>query len=287
LRSQSESYDLTQARAAVGDASELSLRQMQITVDTARVDVASYIGQVSNDRNALALLIGAPVPDALAPSELSAQLNALPELPTGLPSELLLRRPDLQQAEHQLKASTANIGAARAAFYPRIGLTGSAGSSSPALSNLFDPGSGAWSFIPEISVPLFDAGANRANLDNAKAARDIALAQYEKSIQTAFREVADALAQRAALDAQLAAQRSLVEASSQALKLSDARFVRGFDSYLAVLDAQRTQYTARQTLIGLRLAELSNDVTLYKTLGGGWSDRVLPPPESPQAGPHL
>lgn len=271
LRSQSDTYALTKRRFDLGSASALTLRQVQTSVDSARVDVARYTGQVAQDRNALALLLGAPVPEELAPRALGDSLNALPELPAGLPSALMLRRPDLLQAEHQLKAATANIGAARAAFYPRISLTASAGSGSGELSGLFKGGSGSWTFLPQISLPIFDGGANRAGLDNAVAGRDIALAQYEKAIQSAFREVADALAQREALSGQLEAQQSLVEASGEALRLSDARFARGVDSYLDVLDAQRTWYGAQQTLIGTRLSRLTNGVTLYKALGGGWN----------------
>lgn len=271
LRSQSESYALTQRRFELGSASALTLSQLQTSVDSARVDVAYYTGQLAQDRNALELLIGTAVPETLVPVALGEQLNALPELPGGLPSDLLLRRPDLLQSEHQLKASTANIGAARAAFYPRISLTATAGNSSAELSSLFKSGAGTWSFLPQISLPIFDGGSNQANLDSAKAASNIALAQYEKAIQTAFREVADALAQRASLSDQLAAQRSLVEASGEALKLSDARYTRGVDSYLDVLDSQRSWYSAQQTLIGTRLSRLSNGVTLYKVLGGGWS----------------
>jgi multidrug efflux system outer membrane protein len=189
-----------------------------------------------------------------------------------MPSDLLLRRPDLLQSEHQLKAATANIGVARAAFYPRISLTATAGASSNELSSLFKAGAGSWSFIPQISLPIFDGGANQANLDSAKAAQGIALAQYEKAIQTAFREVADALAQRSAVGEQLEAQTALVQASGEAFQLSQARFDRGVDSYLDVLDAQRSWYSARQTLISTRLSRLTNGVTLYKALGGGWTD---------------
>jgi len=271
LRSQSDTYALTKRRFDLGSASALTLRQVQTSVDSARVDVARYTGQVAQDRNALALLLGAAVPEELTPRALGDSLNALPELPAGLPSALMLRRPDLLQSEHQLKAATANIGAARAAFYPRISLTASAGSGSGELSGLFKGGSGSWTFLPQISLPIFDGGANRAGLDNAVAGRDIALAQYEKAIQSAFREVADALAQREALSGQLEAQQSLVEASGEALRLSDARFARGVDSYLDVLDAQRTWYGAQQTLIGTRLSRLTNGVTLYKALGGGWN----------------
>lgn len=271
LRSQTESYQLTQTRFDLGVASALTLRQLQTSVESARVDVARYTGQVAQDRNALALLLGTAVPEALAPDALGDTLNTLPELPAGVPSDLLLRRPDLLQSEHQLKAYTANIGAARAAFYPRISLTATAGSSSADLSGLFKAGSGSWSFIPQISLPIFDGGANQANLDSAVAGRDIALAQYEKAIQTAFREVADALAQRSAVGDQWLAQTALVQASGEVLQMSQARFDRGVDSYLDVLDAQRSWYSARQNLIGTRLSRLTNGVTLYKTLGGGWS----------------
>ncbi len=271
LRSQSESYQLTQTRFELGVASALTLRQLQTSVESARVDVARYTGQVAQDRNALALLLGTPVPDRLPPEALDETLNALPELPAGVPSELMLRRPDLLQSEHQLKAATASIGAARAAFYPRISLTATAGSSSAALSSLFKAGSGSWSFIPQISLPIFDGGTNQANLDSAVAGRDIAIAQYEKAIQTAFREVADALAQRSAVGDQLQAQNALVQASGEVFQMSQARFDRGVDSYLDVLDAQRSWYSARQTLIATRLARLTNGVTLYKVLGGGWT----------------
>ena len=271
LRSQSQSYQLTQTRFELGVASALTLRQLQTSVESARVDVARYTGQVAQDRNALALLLGTPVPDRLTPEALDETLNALPELPAGVPSELMLRRPDLLQSEHQLKAATASIGAARAAFYPRISLTATAGSSSAALSSLFKAGSGSWSFIPQISLPIFDGGTNQANLDSAVAGRDIAVAQYEKAIQTAFREVADALAQRSAVGDQLQAQNALVQANGEVFQLSQARFDRGVDSYLDVLDAQRSWYSARQTLIATRLARLTNGVTLYKALGGGWT----------------
>ena len=271
LRSQSDTYTLTQRSFELGSASALTLRQVQTSVDSARVDVARYTGQIAQDRNALALLLGAPVPGELAPGALGDGPGALPELPAGLPSELMLRRPDLLQSEHKLKAATANIGAARAAFYPRISLTASAGSGSADLSGLFKGGSGSWTFLPQISLPIFDGGSNRASLDSAIAGRDIAVAQYEQAIQSAFREVADALAQREALSGQLQAQQSLVEASGDALKLSDARFASGVDSYLDVLDAQRSWYGAQQTLIGMRLSRLTNGVTLYKALGGGWN----------------
>jgi multidrug efflux system outer membrane protein len=273
LKSRGESLALTQRRFELGAASQLSLSQAQSTVDSARADAAAYRAQVAKDRNALTLLAGAPVPDTLLPEQLSDSLNALPGLPAGVPSQLLERRPDIAQAEADLKAANANIGAARAAFFPRIALTASAGSASASLGDLFKAGSGTWSFGPSISLPLFDGGANRGNLKGAEVGRDIKVAQYEKSIQSAFREVADALAARGELGEQLAAQDSLVNSTAQSLQLSQARYTRGVDSYLEVLDAQRSLYAAQQSLIATRLARLSNSVTLYKALGGGWTER--------------
>lgn len=276
LRSQRESYALTERRAQVGMASALTLKQAQTSVESARVDVSTYTTQVAQDRNALALLVGTELPAELLPQGLDALLGQLfggrNSLPAGLPSELLQRRPDLLQSEAQLRAANANIGAARAAFFPRIGLTASAGYSSLQLDQLFKSGHGVWSFIPTISLPIFDGGANRANLAGAQADRDIALAQYEKSIQTAFREVADALAVQAGVGERLQAQSALSEASDASLQLSEARYQRGVDSYLQVLDAQRSAYAARQGLIGVRLSQASNLVTLYKVLGGGWQE---------------
>jgi multidrug efflux system outer membrane protein len=272
LQSQSESYALTQRRFELGSASELTLRQIQTSVETARVDVARYTQLIAKDRNALTLLLGAPVPAELAPMLLTDTVSTLADLPAGLPSDLLQRRPDILQAEHELKAAHFNIGAARAAFYPRITLTGLAGSSSADLAGLFEDGSGAWSFAPQITLPLFAGGANRANLDSAWVSRDIEVAQYERAIQSAFREVADALAERRTLGDQLAARRSLVDATTASFKLSQARYERGIDSYLDVLDSQRSLYSAQQGLIDTRLQQLSNTVTLYKVLGGGWSE---------------
>jgi multidrug efflux system outer membrane protein len=272
LQSQSESYALTQRRFEFGSASELTLRQIQTSVDTARIDVARYTQLIAQDRNALTLLVGAPVPGELAPTVLTDTVSSIADLPAGLPSDLLQRRPDILQAEHELKAAHYNIGAARAAFYPRITLTGSAGSGSADLAGLFEGGSGAWSFAPQISVPLFAGGANRANLDSALVSRQIEVAQYERAIQSAFREVADALAERRTLGEQLAARQSLVDATTASFKLSQARYERGIDSYLDVLDSQRSMYSAQQGLIDTRLQQLANTVTLYKVLGGGWSE---------------
>jgi multidrug efflux system outer membrane protein len=270
LQSQIDSYALTERQAALGVASDLTLRQAQTTVESARVDVAGYTSQIAQDRNALTLVVGAPVPDTLLPTGLDDALAALgnrSNLPAGLPSNLLQRRPDLLQAEHQLEAANANIGAARAAFYPSISLTANAGSASSALSGLFKGGSGSWTFSPQITLPIFDGGSNRANLDLARIDRDIQVAQYEKAIQTAFREVADSLAQRETLQSQLDAQTALVQAWGESYRLSEARFRRGVDSYLQLLDAQRSFYAAQQNLIGTQRTRMGNLVTLYKVLG--------------------
>lgn len=275
LQSQSDTYGLTQRRFELGTDSALTLRQQQTSVESARVDMANYTAQVALDQNALALLLGTAVPVDLTPTGLATRVSALPDLPANLPSDLLQRRPDILQAEHSLQAASYNIGAARAAFYPRISLTASAGSSSNDLAGLFKAGAGAWSFVPQITLPLFDGGANQANLDIATVTRDIRVAQYEKTIQTAFREVADALAQRSNLGDQLSAQQALVDATADSFQLSNARYQRGVDSYLDVMVTQRSLYAAQQGLIGTQLSRLSNEVTLYKVLGGGWSGEVM------------
>jgi len=267
LETQRSTYEMIRRRAEVGTSSDLDLREAQTRVDAARVDIARYTSQVALDENALTLLVGSPVPAGLLPVELG-EVAPLRDFTPGLPSEVLQRRPDIIQAEHQLKATHANIGAARAAFFPRITLTTSIGTTSGQLSGLFMSGSETWAFVPQITVPIFDA-RTWAAYDVTKVDREIALAQYEKAIQTGFREVSDALAQRATLGDQLQAQQSLVDASSESYRLSDARYTRGIDSYLRVLDAQRSLYGAQQGLISIRLARLTNLVTLYKVLGGG------------------
>ncbi len=268
FESQQASYNLIKRRFEAGASSELDLRQAQTSVDAARVDIARFTSQVAQDENALALLIGSPVPADLLPSGLS-EILALKELSAGLPSEVLQRRPDIMQAEHLLQAANANIGAARAAFFPSITLTTSIGLSSDQLSGLFKGGTGTWTFIPQITLPIFDAGRNRANLKVSEVDREIFLAQYEKAIQSAFREVADAFAQRGTLNDQLEAQQSLTDASAVSYRLSQARYDKGVASYLNVLDSQRSLYSAQQGLIAVRLSHLINLVTLYKVLGGG------------------
>ncbi len=269
LASQEASLALIGKRVDLGIASELERRQIETSVETARRDVATYTAQVVTDRNALNVLVGAPLPDdVLQPAGLDGVTDPA-GLPVGLPSAVLQQRPDVLASERQLMAANANIGAARAAFFPRIGLTASAGTASSSLSGLFAGGSGAWTFAPQLSLPIFNAGSNRAALQVAEADRDIALARYEQTIQTAFREVADALAQRATLDARLGAQLRLTEASAASYRLSEARYLKGVDSYLSALDAQRSYYSAQQGLVSLRLAVATNAVTLYKVLGGG------------------
>ncbi len=273
LESQRKSYQLTRRSHELGVASMLDLRQSQTLVESARVDVARFTSQIAQDKNALILLVGGPLPEVLLPQSQNEDHITLAELNAGLPSDVLLRRPDVLQAEHLLQAANANIGAARAAFFPRISLTASAGTTSSALSSLFDGGTGFWSFMPQLNLPIFEGGRNRANLKVSQLDRDIAQAHYEKAIQSAFREVADALAQQGTLAEQLAAQTALVDASADNHVLSDARYRRGIDSYLSVLDAQRSLYAAQQGLITLRLTKSSNHVTLYKALGGGWNER--------------
>lgn len=275
LATQEDSLRLAQARFERGGSSALELAQTRTLVETARTDAARLRGQVEQDRNALVLLAGGPVDPALLPGTegTDAELAALVPAPTGLPSDVLLRRPDIMAAEHTLLAANANIGAARAAFFPSIRLTGLFGSSSTELSGLFDSGTRAWSFMPTISLPIFQGGRLRAGLAVATADRDIALAEYEKAIQVGFREAADALALSSSLDAQVASQRSLVEAASQAERLSQARYDAGLDSFLVLLDARRTAYGARQSQLQAELAQQVNRVSLYKVLGGGWHAR--------------
>jgi multidrug efflux system outer membrane protein len=268
LAGQEKSYELTRRRFEGGVSSELDLRQAQTSVDSARIDIARFTSLVAQDRNALELLAGGPVPEALLPAQLDIA-TAMQDLAPGIPSEVLQRRPDILEAEGRLKGANANIGAARAAFFPRITLTTSIGLGSEQLGDLFKGGAGMWSFAPRITLPIFEGGANMANLKVAETDRDILVAQYEKAIQGAFREVSDALAQRGTLGDQLAATQSLVDAASATRRLSDARYEKGVDSYLSVLDAQRTLYAAQQNLIAVRLARLANRVTLYKSLGGG------------------
>lgn len=272
LANQEDAYKLTRAGYDGGNATELALRQAQTSVETARANLALYTRQLAQDINALNLAVGQAVPENLLPGEGLEQAAApVPEaVPAGLSSDLLLRRPDVQAAERNLIAAQANIGAARAAFFPSITLTANYGSASRGLSGLFGAGSSAWTFAPQVNIPIFNAGVNRANLDLAKLQRDVQVATYERTIQTAFREVADALAARDTYDDQIAAQTRLAEAYADAYRLALLRFRGGLDTFQAPLDSQRQLYSAQQALITLRLARMQNLVTLYKALGGGW-----------------
>jgi multidrug efflux system outer membrane protein len=267
LETQETVYKLIKRRYEIGLASQLDLRRAQTQVDTARGDVARYTKLVAQGENVLNLLVGSSVPNELSPKDLGG-VSPPKEFSPGITSDVLLSRPDILAAEHQLKAVNANIGAARAAFFPRISLTTTLGTASSELSGLFKSGSGAWSFVPQIITPIFDARTWLA-LKAVKVEREIALVQYEKAIQTAFREVADALAEQGTIRDQIAAQESLVQALQETYRLSYLRYTKGIDSYLSVLDAQRSLYAAEQGLIALRLAEIANQVTLYKVLGGG------------------
>jgi multidrug efflux system outer membrane protein len=265
-----KSFDLTQRSFDAGAVSALDLRQAETLLQTARADAARYAALVAQDENALALVVGAGVSPALLPQGLDAAIASVAELPAGVPSEVLTRRPDVVQAEYALRAANASIGAARAAFFPSITLTATVGTASASLDGLFESGSRAWSFMPQIRIPIFEAGRLQASLDVAEIQRDITIAQYEKAIQSAFREVADALADRATLAEQLDARRKLVEATQKSFELSEARYKGGVDSYLNLLDAQRSLYAAELELISVRLSEATNRVALYKALGGGW-----------------
>ncbi len=267
LEAQQASYNLIRRRYEVGLAPKLDLRQVQTRVDAARVDVARFTELAAQDENALYLLVGSPVPGHLLPEVLSA-IAPLPEVSPGISSEVLLNRPDILQAEYTLKAANANIGVARAAFFPRISLTSAMGSASGDLSGLFGSGSLAWNYAPRIVIPVFDARLWSA-LKTTKVERKIAVAQYEKAIQAAFKEVADALARKGALGNQMDAQKSLLHATEETYRLSNIRYEKGTDIYLSVLDAQRSLYSAQQELISIRLARLANQVRLYAVLGGG------------------
>jgi len=265
----SETYGLTQKRFDAGDVSELDLRSVDIQVQTAKANIAEFRQRLAETNNALALLLGTSLPSSL-PEGRALEGALVTEVRAGVSSELLQRRPDILEAEHLLRAANANIGAARAAFFPRVTLTGSGGTASKSLSDLFQSGSGAWSFSPQISIPIFDGGFNKANLDAAQVRKQIEVARYEKTIQTAFREVADGLAARTGLAGRIEAYQGLVAAQQKRFDLADARYKQGVDSYFEVLAAQQDLFEARQILIQLRLARAVNSVGLYKALGGGW-----------------
>jgi multidrug efflux system outer membrane protein len=275
FKNQQSSYDLSKQRFDAGAASGLDLRQAQTALEQARANLAQYRRQSALDRNALLVLVGGPLPDGTPRVGAFSQQDFLSELPAGIPSEVLTRRPDVLAAEHQLIAANANIGAARAAFFPQITLTGFYGTASDQLSGLFDKGTSAWSFTPQIVLPIFNAGANLAGLDLAQVQKKIEIARYEKAIQIAFQEVDNGLASRETYDNQLQAQLQLLEATQETYKLAETRFESGVDDYLAVLDAQRSLYAAQQSFVAIKLGRLQNLVTLYKALGGGWNERTI------------
>ena len=269
LKAQLDSYNLNKKRFDVGIDSEVPVRQAQISVETARNDVANYKTQIAQAQNLLNLLVGQTVPNELLPKQRLTRVTNASALTSGLPSDLLNNRPDVKSAEYQLSAAGANIGAAKARLFPTISLTGSAGYASTDLSDLFKSGAFVWAVGPSLDIPIFDWGTRRANVKISETDQQIALSDYEKSIQSAFREVNDALAVRQNIGDRLTAQRRLVDATNTTYKLSNARFRAGIDSFLTVLDAQRGSYAAEQGLLLLEQANLNNQVELYKTLGGG------------------
>lgn len=278
VESQRRAFALTRDRVEAGETGRIDMYQAEAALRGAEADRAAYVRQAARDRNALVLLLG----EALTP-ELSASLDAadtlpddlaMADLPPGLPSELLIRRPDIRGAEQALVSANANIGAARAAFFPTVSLTGSIGSASSDLDNLFSSGARAWSFGPQITVPIFRGGALRANLDRAHLLKQVEVARYERAIQVAFREVADGLTGQGTFNDQILSEMLRVDASQTTYDLAEQRFREGEDSYLVVLDAQRTLYGSQQALIRARLMRLSNLVDLYKALGGGWPEHA-------------
>lgn len=274
-----KTVDLTQARLNGGVAPRTDLRQAQTVLETANSDVANLTSQVEQDRNALELLVGAKVADADLPASIESVDGLLGEAPAGLDSRILLRRPDVAQAEYRLRAANAQIGAARANFFPIIDLTSVAGAASPALGQLFNGKNFNWSVSGTGAQTIFAGGANIANLQLARGQRELALAQYQQAIQTAFREVSDALARRGTIDAQMAAQNHLVGDASDELTLATARYQQGIDPFLNTLEAQRTLYQARQTLTETRLVRADNLVSLYRTLGGDELIDAMAPPK--------
>jgi NodT family efflux transporter outer membrane factor (OMF) lipoprotein len=269
LATREESLRLTRMRFEGGVSSEIDFRQAQSLLESARATLAQLRRQRALDLNTLALLVGGPVDAQFSPGVATSGVR-LPDLPAGVPSEVLAQRPDVRQAEQQLIAANANIGAARAAFFPRISLTAGIGTASNELSGLFSGGSWGFTVAPSLLQPIFDAGRNRAGLASATAQRDIAIAQYERAIQQAFREVSDGLAGRATLADQVEAQARVVEAESARLRLARLRYEGGVASFLDLLDAQRSLFTAQQALVQARALRLQNQVQLYRSLGGGW-----------------
>jgi len=282
LQAYEESLAITNRSYEVGVASSLELSQARSAVQSARVSLAQYRRYVAQDRNALTALLGQAAP-RLPAQNASLNQTLVAEVPVGLPSEVLYQRPDILQAEYELRAVNASIGAAKAAFFPSISLTGAGGSASSDLDGLFDSGSEYWSFTPSISVPIFRAGALKASLDYAEVIKNQQVAQYEGAIQKAFQEVADGLVARNTYVEQVAAQRALLETSEDYYRLAERRYRTGIDSYLTLLDAQRQLFEVRQGVVADRLSQLISEVNLFKALGGGWYADELPEHREPEA----
>jgi outer membrane protein, multidrug efflux system len=270
LKTAQDSYSIAKAQFDNGTGTELDLRQAQTVVESAQANLQAQMRARAQAENALVLLVGEPLPADLAPGLPLGSQNLLTDIPAGLPSDLLTRRPDIMEAEQQLLAANANIGAARAAFFPKISLTAALGTESLSLGGLFKAGTAAWSFAPQIALPIFEGGQNIANLDLANVQKRIEIANYEKAIQSAFREVADGLAARGTYDQQVAALERDTFANQRTLDLSELRYKNGVDSYLPVLAAQTSLYSSQQTLIQTQLGRQTNLVDLYRALGGGW-----------------
>jgi multidrug efflux system outer membrane protein len=285
LKTADESYRITKLQFDNGVGTELAVRQSEGILQQAAANLQSQLRLRAQAENALVLLVGEPLPADLPPGMPLDSQNLLADIPAGLPSDLLTRRPDIVSAERSLLAANANIGAARAAFFPTVSLTGSFGTLAPSLGTLFKPGSAAWSFAPQISIPIFEGGTNLANLDLAQIQKRIEIANYEKAIQTAFREVADGLAARGTYDEQINALELYVKSQARGLELSDMRYRNGVDNYLSVLTAQTNLYTAQQLLITARLNRAANLVDLYRELGGGWIEHAGDQPRPSDAMP--
>lgn len=274
VAARTDAQEIARQRFEGGVASELDLRQSETLLETARVSTAVLARNQAQAANALVLLVGAPAVGLPEPGTLADQ-EILADIPPGLPSDLLERRPDVLAAEQRLRAAGANIGAARAAFFPQIMLTGSVGTQSTQLAQLFGAGTGLWSFVPSLFQPIFEFGRNRANLRVAEVDRDVAVADYERTVQVAFREVSDALVARGPLEAQVQAQERLRVAEARRLELADQRYREGASGYLELLDAQRSLFDAEQSLIGARQLRLANAVDLYRALGGGFGEQTV------------
>lgn len=291
-RTEAESYNLVKQRNAEGLATQMEVAQSRTSLETANANLALYERLVAQDFNNLTLLVGGGVPAEITTRHVPVEEQMpLSILPRRLSSQILLQRPDIVAAEHELRGDNANIGAARAAFFPSVSLSMNAGTMNNNFSGLFDSGTGTWLFSPSINIPIFTAGRLKAQLDVAEIRKEISVARYEKAIQTAFREVADTLTASAAYIKEVEAKKAYLEANKSYYSLAKERYTQGVDSFLTLLDAQRSLYGARQDYVTVRLAELVNRVDLYKALGGGWQERTVkrneevkaeaPPPISP------